>query len=204
VLQNLEAFARARELPRLALHALAERVRIHAQRSRVETAAQLLAGSAAGARASTSTTAAAAAAGRAWCRRWRARRWRWRAPTRQARCASWRPRRPWPRTSAAWRVLTVRALRAVLLAARGNQDATAAAGRGRGLAEIGGCSACCSMRIRKSRACWARCRGRATMPRPAWATRRPVPKLVPAHAGALLTPKEAHILTLLATGCRTS
>src|SRR6478735_1287689 len=42
VLQNLEAFAARREMPRLALHALADAVRIHAQHSRVETAAQLL------------------------------------------------------------------------------------------------------------------------------------------------------------------
>jgi LuxR family maltose regulon positive regulatory protein len=43
VLENLEAFARRRDMPRLAAHGLAERVRLHCHRFRVETARELLA-----------------------------------------------------------------------------------------------------------------------------------------------------------------
>src|SRR5205085_11057520 len=42
VLEDLEDFSTARSLPRLGAHALAERVRIHAQRQRHETAGALL------------------------------------------------------------------------------------------------------------------------------------------------------------------
>ena len=43
VLENMEAFARARDLPRLVAHSLAERVRLHCHRARIETARELLA-----------------------------------------------------------------------------------------------------------------------------------------------------------------
>jgi LuxR family maltose regulon positive regulatory protein len=42
VLENMEAFARSRDLPRLMAHSLAERVRLHCHRARVETARELL------------------------------------------------------------------------------------------------------------------------------------------------------------------
>jgi len=43
VLENMEAFARGRDLPRLVAHSLAEPVRLHCHRSRIETARELLA-----------------------------------------------------------------------------------------------------------------------------------------------------------------
>jgi len=43
VLDNLEAFARRRDMPRLLAHSLAERIRLHCHRARVETARELMA-----------------------------------------------------------------------------------------------------------------------------------------------------------------
>jgi LuxR family maltose regulon positive regulatory protein len=43
VLENMEAFARGRDLPRLVAHSLNERIRLHCHRARTETARELLA-----------------------------------------------------------------------------------------------------------------------------------------------------------------
>ena len=202
VLQNLEAFATRRELPRLALHALAESVRIHAQRSRVDTASQLLARLVAlvarfddhellPLRPQARLVQALASAQVALAR----------ADEQGALHEIEAAEALAAHTSRMGELLTVRALRAVLLAAEGDCAASSLLAEAAALADIGGMQRV----LLDAHPEVARLLGAMTRHNGAHVTnatnaeRVPV-KVVPAHAGALLTPKEAHILALLATG----
>jgi LuxR family maltose regulon positive regulatory protein len=202
VLQNLEAFAARRELPRLALHALSDAVRIHAQRNRVDTAAQLLARLGAlvarfdehdllplrpHARLLQAMASAQLALARADEE----------GVLRELEAAEALA----AHIGRMGEMLTVRALRAVLFAARGDQAATRLLAEAAALAEIGGLQrALLDAHPEVSRLLGAMSRQGNHAASNFVAIDRAAPKVVPAHAGALLTPKEAHILALLATG----
>jgi hypothetical protein len=174
--------------------------------SRTETAVQLLAGSTAGRVLRRARPAAAAAAGRAWCARSRARRWRWRARTSRACCASSTPPSARRAHRAHGELLTCApCARCCWPRARPGGDGPARGGRGPG----------------RDRRPAARAAGRAPGGGPP--ARRDVaagqpgrfergrlpsagtPKIVPAHAGALLTAQgSAHPRAAPRPACRTS
>jgi LuxR family maltose regulon positive regulatory protein len=202
VLENLEAFAIRREVPRLALHALADMVRIHAQRSRVDTASQLLARlsvlvgrfdehellplrpHARLLQALASAQVALAHADESGAMR--------ELESAEALAAH---------VGRMGELLTVRALRAVLLAASGDASATAQLSEASALANIGGMQRVlfdAHPEVSRLLGGLSRHNGSGS-PAHVSAERSP-PRVLPAHAGALLTPKEAHILALLATG----
>ena len=202
VLQNLESFAARRELPRLALYALADAVRIHAQRSRVETAGQLLAKLAAlvasfdehellPLRPQARLVQAMASAQLALARADEAGALR-ELEAAEALAAH---------IGRMGELLAVRALRAVLLAAGGDAGAASLLSEAAALAEIGGMQRV----LLDAHPEVVRLLGQVNRHGVATAssnpgTERSPPRFVPAHAGSLLTPKEAHILALLATG----
>jgi len=202
VLQNLEAFAARRELPRLALHALADAVRIHAQRSRVDTASQLLAKLSAlvgrfdehellPLRPQARLVQALARAQVALAR----------ADEAGALLEIDAAEALAAHIGRMGELLTVRALRAVLLAASGDASASSLLAEAAALAEIGGMQRVlpdAHPEVARLLGAMSRHNGAAS-PVHAASDRMP-PKVLPAHGGALLTPKEAHILALLATG----
>jgi LuxR family maltose regulon positive regulatory protein len=202
VLQNLEAFAARRELPRLALHALADSVRIHAQRSRVDTAGQLLAKLSAlvgsfdehelqPLRPQARLVQAMASAQVALARADEAGALR-ELESAEALAAH---------IGRMSELLTVRALRAVLLAASGDPCATSLLSEAAALADIGGMQrVLLDAHPDVARLLGQLSRHGGATASPMTGLDKPAPRIVPAHAGALLTPKESHILSLLATG----
>jgi len=202
VLQNPEAFAMRREIPRLALHALADSVRIHAQRGRVETAAQLLARLSAMVplfdehellplRPQARLVQAMAGAQLALARADEAGALR-ELEAAEALAAH---------IGRMGELLTVRALRSVLLAASADPGATSLLAEAAALADIGGMQRV----LLDAHPEVARLLGHlpqksATNSHNGNGSEAVLPRVVPAHAGALLTPNEAHILGLLSTG----
>jgi LuxR family maltose regulon positive regulatory protein len=202
VLQNLETFATRRELPRLALHAIADCVRIHAQRGRVETAAQLLARLAAlvpafdehellPLRPQARLVQAMASAQVALARADESGALR-DLEAAEALAAH---------IGRMGELLTVRALRAVLMAASADPGATALLSEAAALADIGGMQRV----LPDSHPEVVRLLGHVSHKQAATGhavngSEVALPRVVAAHAGALLTPKEAHILALLSTG----
>jgi LuxR family maltose regulon positive regulatory protein len=96
---------------------------------------------------------------------------------------------------------TGRALRAVLLAASGDPAASPLLSEAAALADIGGMQRV----LLDAHPDVARLLGQLSRhggpgPSAMAGAEKPAPRFVPAHAGALLTPKESHILSLLATG----
>jgi LuxR family maltose regulon positive regulatory protein len=194
VLENLEALATRRRLPRLAMHALADRARLHARQGRTETAARLfsqleamgerfeqadlrplrshfeLALALAGAQLDLAREDWGGAA--TWIE------------AAQARCAGGGRMRE---------LLQVRAFRAVLAEARGEPGADAQLREAQSLAELGGLRRL----LTDVHPHVARLLGRE--PPRAWLPPAAAPALPPSP-GALLTPKEAQILELLAIG----
>ena len=202
VLQNLEGFAARRDLPRLALHALADSVRIHAQRSRVDSASQLLVRlsglvgrfdqpdllplrpQARLVQAMANAQVALARADEEGTLR--------ELESAEALAAH---------IGRMGEMLTVRALRAVLLGAAGDPGAATLLGEASALADIGGMQrVLLDAHPEVARLLGAMNRRSGIVAAPPNSAERLPPKIVPANAGSLLTPKEAHILALLATG----
>jgi len=194
VLDNLEAVASRRRLPRLAMHALAEGVRLHAKRGRAETATRLLARlEALGGqfeqpglqplRAQFELALALAGVQLALALEdWSgASAW---IEAAQARCAE---------AGRTRELLQVRAFRAVLAELMGEPGAAVQLREAEALAELGGLRRL----LLDVHPLVASLLGREPPP----PTRESVtaPPLPPSP-GALLTPKEAQILGLLATG----
>jgi LuxR family maltose regulon positive regulatory protein len=202
VLQNLEAFAARRELPRLALHALADAARIHAQRARVETAGQLLARLSAlvgrfderdllPLRPQARLVQALASAQVAMARADEATALRELEAAEALAVHAGRMAE----------LLTVHALRSVLLAAGGLPAGAALLAEAAALAELGGMQRVLSdAHPEAARLMAGMSRQAAGNAMPSMPVDRGTAKVVTTQAGALLTPKEAHILALLATG----
>jgi LuxR family maltose regulon positive regulatory protein len=196
VLENLEAFARRRDMPRLVAYGLAERVRLHCRQLRIETARELLGRLEALAPrfeepgfdlhadlyrlqlalARAQVALAAASEGEAEVALARAE---------QLAGALNRGRER----------LMAMALRAVLASARGVESGTLLL-EAVALSEIGGFRRALTDAHPGVAAMVSRLRPAAPQPAPAEA----LPPASPAGAGALLTPKEAHILGLLSSG----
>ena len=98
-------------------------------------------------------------------------------------------------------LLTVRALRAVLLAASGDPGANSLLSEAAALADIGGMQrVLLDAHPDVARLLGHLSRQGSTVAAAIAGLDKPAQRIVPAHAGALLTPKESHILSLLATG----
>jgi LuxR family maltose regulon positive regulatory protein len=196
VLENLEAFARRRDLPRLVAQALAERIRLHCHRFRLETARELLPRLEALAprfaevdfqpfealyrlQLALAQCQLALATGQES----EAEEALVRAETLAQELSRGRER------------LMAMALRSVLAAARGQQEPGATLLEAVALSEIGGFRRALSDAHPSVAAMVARMRPPAEPGAPKAAAAVAVPGV-----GALLTPKEAHILGLLSSG----
>jgi len=212
VLENLEAFGLRCDQPRLAMHAIADRMRIHAHHARIDTAVQLLGklGPLCArfdhhdllplrphARLLLATAKATVALARADET----------AALQELEFAEALA----AQTGRARELLTVRALRAVLLSARGEAGATAMLAEASELAEIGGMHRV----LPDAHPDVARLLGQLQRPTAKHATPVLGPDVgkpngnghvkgnghaVPVVSGALLTPKESRVLALLSTG----